>query len=336
MLRLYKPIKHDIFKLQDMLEHLVCQVWCEAGNETCESKLNPDFKLLYNSYGWLKKEVDEIYDACKPLSKNDRNKIRTGFITNNSVKDLCNGQTPVYLNEMPGQVETFIKPLLVDFYESLLDKAKVPGTKKDYYEKLIQENDFQYCPACGLTDFEHEDSARREAFDHYLPKSEYPFASINFSNLVPLCYKCNSDRKKAKDPIENDREAFFPFSKEPHNIGISVTINPDKILDKLNFEDVIFSFKGDQNKIETWDWLFGISERYNNSTRGFTKSFLRKIKRRHDDFQSNSSNKQWTYIDSLNKIINDYEYDKYEDKKFLKIPFMIELKNHPALIKVYE
>ena len=47
MLRLYKSIDHDIFKLHQMLEHLVCSVWCEAyEDELFESLIHLDFKKL--------------------------------------------------------------------------------------------------------------------------------------------------------------------------------------------------------------------------------------------------------------------------------------------------
>jgi len=334
MLRLYKPITHDIYKLQTMLKRLVCSVWCEASAATCESKLDADFKSLYQGYNWLKLKVDEIYTLCITLTPDERKVIKEAFETNNKIEELCNGTLkPVYLDKLPKVVNDKIKPLLVDFYEDLLEKAKVPGTKKDYYEKLVEENEFKDCPCCGLTYFEPKDSDNREAFDHYLPKAYYPFASINFQNLVPLCYKCNSDRKKTKDPIEKGKRAFYPFSNANHEIKIKVSIDKKKDLRKLERSDFKIEFSGDKDKIETWDRLFATKERYNDTSRDMLKSMLRKIKRRHADYKG--TNDVWTYEDTLNKLITDYEFDKYDDKKFLKIPIMAELKNCSDLIEVY-
>jgi len=338
MLRLYKPIEHDIFKLQAMLEHLVCNVWCEANeDETCESKLDAEFKAIYNSYEWLKNKVDEIYTKFIPLSIEDKQNIKNAFITDNKIEELCNGDvSPIYLNALPDIVENEIKPLLVNFYETLLERASVPGTKKDYYEKLIEENDFQYCPCCGLEGFESADSKLREAFDHYLPKAHYPFASVNFNNLVPLCYKCNSGRKKAKDPIKHGRKAFYPFiveGKPEHHIEIKITIDKSKDLGKLDKEDLTIGFDGDTEKIGTWDSLFDIKERYNDTTRSISKTLLQRIKRRHQLFKKN--NTDWSYDNTLDFLIDDYENDLYEDRKFLKKPFMVELKSSTNLIEVY-
>jgi len=334
MLRLYKPITHDIFKLQAMLKHLVCSVWCEASVTPCESKLSADFKPLYLTYGWLKLKVDEIYSLCIPLTTDEKKAIKEAFEKNNKIEELCNGTLkPIYLNKLPRLVEDKMKPLLVDFYEDLLEKAKVPGTKKNYYEKLVEENEFKDCPCCGLTYFELKDSDNREAFDHYLPKAHYPFASINFQNLVPLCYKCNSDRKKAKDPIEKGKKAFYPFSTANHLIQINITIDKTKDLRSLLRKDLKVEFVGDTDKIKTWDRLFAINERYNDTSRDMLKSMLRKIKRRHIDYKGIDN--AWTYNHSLDKLIADYEFDKYDDKKFLKIPMMRELKRCSDLIEVY-
>lgn len=340
MLRLYKPIEHDIFKLQEMLEHLVCNVWCEANDkETCESKLNDDLKNIYNSYDWLKKDIDDIYSKFISLSDDEKLSIKQAFITDNKIEELCNGtQTPVYLNELPKVVEKNIKPLLVDFYEKLLERAVVPGTKKDYYEKLIEANDFQYCPCCGLIDFESSDSKYREAFDHYLPKSDYPFSSVNFQNLVPLCYKCNSDRKKAKDPIKDGRKAFYPFVVEgqpKHNIEINIKFDNSKILDKLDKDDITIELKGDTDKIETWDFLFDIKDRYSDKIKSNIKTFLRELKSRYRMERKNNS--EINFLDIINTEIKVYEDVKYSDWKFLKIPIMLEIKqNRPKLIEAID
>lgn len=335
MLRLYKSIDHEIFQLHEMLEHLVCSVWCAACDDLCETKLNAEFKVLYDSYDWLKIAVDSIYEECKPLTTDARKSIKDAFEANNEIEILCNGARPIYLKDLPDQVEDYMKPLLVKFYEELLKKAKVPGTKKDYYEKLIKENQFQYCPCCGLIDFEQEDSKYREAFDHYLPKSEYPFASVNFKNLVPLCYKCNSDRKNTKDPIENDRKAFYPFANEEHCISITLEIDKTKDIDKLQRADLKVKLTGDEDKIKTWDWLFDISERYNDTVREkIAYNLIRQLANRYR--RNKERNQGLSFTEIIDDHIDDYIKDMYSDKKFLKIAFLEELKNCKDLVEVYD
>lgn len=337
MLRLYTPITHDIFALNSLLEHLVCNVWCEACDDLCDDKLQDEFKNIYNysvkKEVTLKDEVERIYEVFKGLTEEQKNITKQSFTTNNSIEILCNGGVPIYLNQLPNVVDSDIKPLFKWCYETLLNKKKIAGDKMDYYKTLIKHNDFVTCPCCGLIDFESFESKYREAYDHYLPKSKYPFASVNFQNLVPLCYKCNSDRKKAKDPIENDRIVFYPFSSEEHAIEIAsnfvLGVNEERLDIELN--DFEINFTGDAPKIETWNWLFDIEERYGNQIKGFAKTFLIKIKRRHKKFLKLKAG--WTFVDTLDELIEDYEFDYYDDKKFLKIAFLKALKNDEAYIQ---
>jgi hypothetical protein len=341
MLRLYKPIEHDIFTLHNLLEKVVCEVWCTACDDSCDDKLEQAFKDIYH-YTYrgnpLKDEVERIYDIFKGLTSEVRTQVREAFITNNNIESLCNGTSPVYLQTLPAVVESDIKPLFKWCYETLLENKLVAGDKMDYYNQLIKHpaNDFDTCPCCGLIDFESAESIRREAYDHYLPKATYPFASVNFKNLVPLCYKCNSDRKSKKDPIEDDRVAFYPFSSEEHSIECSYTFNVDIISDtkQVNLDKLSISFTGNVPKTETWKWLFAIEDRYNDYIKSKAKSWLRELATR---FEKNNKREQGlSYLEVINDDIEIYEDDKYSEKKFLKIAFLKAIKNDAVFISVYE
>lgn len=333
MLQLYKPIDHDIFKLQKILEYLVLSVWCEADKQRCRSKMNEDLIALSDDYQWLKTKINHVYKQCKSLNQDERTLIRNAFLTNNNIEMVCNGSTKlITLDEMPKVVNDDMKPLLVDFYETLLERAKVPGTKKDYYKKLIKANDFKYCPACGLTLFESEDSKYREAFDHYLPKSDYPFTSVNFKNLVPLCKKCNSDRKKVENPVEGMRKAFYPFSNTQHDIPIKLEMNKSKALDKLKREDLTICFSGDTEKLDTWDILFGVKERYNDHIREELKTRSRVLKTKHR--QNLKRNSTSTFIETIDDEIETCNMEKYSRTNFLYIAILEYFKSRPDIINI--
>lgn len=341
MLRLYTPIQHDIFTLHTILEHVVCNVWCTACDISCDDKLEQSFKDIghYSYKGSpLKNEIVRIYEEFKKLSTHEKQLIKSAFKVNNLVEELCSGKVLNYYKILPKEIHNDIKQLFEWCYETLLERGKVSGDKMDYYNKLIEhpDNDFSVCPCCGLTDIESPESVCREDYDHYLPKAHYPFASVNFLNLVPICKKCNQDRKKAKNPIENDRKAFYPFSTDEHSIKINLNYTADinKNNKDLNFTGFKVNLVGQTDKIDTWDWLFKIKTRYKDKTKIFSKSFLKKIKRRHERFQKNDST--WTYSDTLNELIEDYEFDYYDDKKFLKIAFLQALKKDIAFISAYE
>ncbi len=337
MLRSYSPINHPIFTLHTYLEYLVCQVWCNASDDnTCDELLQEEFELIYNTYDWLKTDVDAIYEKCKVLTPAERADIREAYNINNRIEELCNGTlTPIPLNQLHNVVEIDMKPLLIKFYNSLLNRAEVPGEKLDYYNKLIERNPYKTCPCCGLTPIESAETHYVEDNDHYLPKADFPFAAVNFNNLIPLCGKCNKKHKTTKNPFENGRVSFFPFDPNHQEIGIETIIIDSENLDyrKLRPEDVQIIFDNDSDKIDTWNWLFNIESRYNEETRDLSKTELRIIANRL--FKNSKRKTNQTYEEILNDRIEDYEYERLKNNSFLKIPFLQEMKRNPSWMGVY-
>lgn len=338
MLRLYKPIVDDIFDLHSILKTLVCDVWCEANDDDCNLKKSDDLKNIahYNVSTGISfdNEIDRIYNIFKTLSEEEKEKVKEAWDVNNDIEKLCDNKiSPIPLDALPEVVRKDIKPLFKWCYEELLGKAKVKGSKLEYYQNLIKENKFFVCPCCGLIDFEDEESICREAYDHYLPKALYPMASVNFRNLVPLCNKCNTDRKKANDPINEGRKAFYPFYEGEHNIKIMVDISNYKDLDDLNVDDVNIDLIGDIEKINTWNDLFAIKFRYGSYIKNKSKGILREMKRRHRIYKSLDPNS--TYLNTIDNEIKLCDDDIYDDKKFLKKSFLEYVKNREDILGVY-
>ena len=338
MLRTYRPINNPIFTLHSYVEHLVCQVWCNASDDfTCENLLDAKFEIIYNAYPWLKFDVDSIYEKCKTLTESERVDIREAFNVNNRIEELCNGTlTPIELNALPDVVKSKMKPLLVKFYDYLIDRAEVPGDKLDYYNSLIRANPtFKFCPCCGLLPIESAESHYREDNDHYLPKADFPFASVNFQNLVPLCSKCNKKCKSTKNPFKAGRISFYPFDTMHNNIEVSINIvdNPDLDYRSLRKKDIQIDFNNNVDKTSTWDWLFKIKKRYNQETRDFSKTELRILANRL--LRNNKRKTGLTYDEILDDTIEDYEIEIFEDRKFLKKPFLESIKTKPEWMAVY-
>lgn len=109
----------------------------------------------------------------------------------------------------------------------------------------------------------------RDAFDHYLPKSKYPFNSVNLKNLAPSCSKCNSGNKRDDDPLHDKhsgdarRKAFYPFSVVNPEIDVSIAIE-DKDWSSLSPEKLSLSIQSGAHpeEVSTWMELFRIEKRY--------------------------------------------------------------------------
>jgi len=336
MLKAYKPLdNHSIFIYQQHVEHLVCNVWCKAEDGVnCQNLLTEEFEKIYLKRDWVKAGVDDIYNLCKPLLPNEREAIKEAFFINNDIDSFCEGkEKPRELDALPAVVESKMKPLLVKFYSDLISARE----KLSYYNNLIKHNgNFKFCICCGLTPVESAESHYREDNDHYLPKAEYPFASVNFNNLPPLCSKCNKKCKSTKNPFENGRKSFYAFTPldNEFEITISITATDATSYLALKEKEVSLTFNNDADKVETWHWLFQINTRYNEEVRQFSKTELRTLANR---FKRNEERKKGeTYEQILNDAIDDYEIDKYDDRKFLKKSFLREMLNKPDWMEVYD
>ena len=130
-------------------------------------------------------------------------------------------------------------------------------------------NDEHKCPFCGINDIKGQYHSKREAYDHFLPKDIYPFNSINFNNLAPMCHTCNSSYKLKNDPLHKKdgitkRKAFYPFDKVT-NPNIQIRINLlSKNIATLVPEDIQLELTnaGYEEEIDSWREVFKIDERY--------------------------------------------------------------------------
>ncbi|ERJ61339.1 hypothetical protein [Sphingobacterium paucimobilis] len=335
MLRTYKPLdNHTIFIYQTHVQQLICNVWCNAADgQSCQDLLSDEFELIYLARDWVKIAVDEIYEICKELTDDERAAIREAFFVNNDVESLCEGAfSPIELNTLHPVVTERMKPLLVRFYNDLISSRE----KLVYYNNLVENNEnYDFCPCCGLNRIERKESPFREDNDHYLPKAEYPFASVNFRNLPPLCSKCNKKWKTVKNPFENKRTSFYPFKPLDNEFEVNVNINDSDSTNfsLLNQSEVLIGFNNDADKVDTWDWLFGIKTRYNEEIRQFSYSELRLLKFKFE--KSRKRNHNLTYAEVVSDVVEEYTMDRYDDRKFLKASFLKEILNKPEWLAVY-
>lgn len=305
-----------------MLRYLVCDVWCQASHSsTCYALLDKDFKNLYDHLDWLKDSTEKIYEACKTLTTDEREAIIYAFDNNNCIEELCNGDLPpIELSALPPVVQQGMKNLLEDFYKRLLNINQVPGEKLDYYNKLVKANKLRTCPICGLADIETDDSEYIEDYDHFFPKAHYPFAAVNFNNLVPTCDKCNKKHKGSKKPLDLNGKVYYPFDAGRDEIKVTLK------LDEIDFDEeekltqtARFDFSGDTQKNETWNWLYNIEKRYAQVYREDTYSWLRALKKNIMFLGKNME-------ETIDHTIETYHSDRFREKKFLQIALLEELK----------
>lgn len=94
--------------------------------------------------------------------------------------------------------------------------------------EFVRLLDVRYCPYCNaetvgiISSSAKRDKASFSAIDHVLPKGDYPLLALSLYNLVPACYRCNSQFKGAKDRFDlehwNPNDPFWALHPYVHDV----------------------------------------------------------------------------------------------------------------------
>jgi len=289
MLFPYHYIDHPMNKMQEYIDYIFYEVWCKA--PACEYDIalfdgNTELKEIITAFHYTEpkgaeffvKGIQTIFEIFKNLDLNQMDQMRNWYLSNNHIEALCKqapGVDPLTYEEIAyrnGRLSEELKGFFVGLYSEAFLSLQVLSEKigriGDHYKEFVRNNANRKCPFCGLSSLDGEYDHTREAYDHYLPKSKYPFSSINFRNLAPICHKCNSSGNKgAKDPLHdgsgNRRKAFYAYNADTYGLEISLQICSIEI-DNLTPQDINIQFgpAALREEISTWNELFSIEERY--------------------------------------------------------------------------
>lgn len=290
MLFTYTYVPHQMEKMQDFIDFIFHEVWCKApiglpfSLDLFEEK--EDLRLVLSSFGFsagapergrqFYKDIKAIYELFSDLTSPQIEQLREWYKANNDIEKVCANDPETNIAryaeiqnhhaDLNNKLYFFFKELYSDRLLGLAALRDKIGKIDDHYKLFTQENNTGKCPFCGLGDIKGPDHTKREAYDHYLPKAQYPFNSINFRNLAPACHECNSTYKLSKDPVYSRgsrRKAFYPYAAVAHDIEITIGLNnPD--IDRMAPADIQFTFgpAAAHEEIEAWKEVYGIEERY--------------------------------------------------------------------------
>ena len=334
MLFNYIYISHDMEKMQKYMDFIFFEVWCKA-------KKNKPYKFyLFNRHKELKNIIvklyhsdsqgsdlfmrclEDIYCVFQKFADGEKAKLKKWYQKTTDIKKLCNnerGYVPINykkLSNFHSKLSDKLKTLYDLLYGSnpineLKEFKSYTTTIGEHYKEFMKINNKGICPFCGLLDMLGTYDEKKEDYDHFLPKDKYPFNSINFKNLAPMCHECNSSYKLENNPIfdkdGNRRKAFYPYSLKETNIDVKVNINS---VNDIKPENITLSITApEQGKVDTWIKLFGIEERY--------KAIL----------SSESDGKYWLVqlkdevIIYNNKLKEHFKKYPYSERNFLKVAF---------------
>ena len=339
MLYRYKYLEnHKIEKLQTHIEHFFETIYETTKTKFTLTLLHKDFQSMAKSCSSLLLEpLERIFTQFKKLDRPEQKKIYQSFKINNSIEQLCKGEEePTRHKDLPESLRDEIKKFFTGLYEDLPSRvsfSKQCGDLKQHFKQFCQLNeDALTCPFCGLNDLQNEFDKVRDDYDHYLPKSIYPFNSVNFRNLVPMCKRCNESYKKQEDTLykeERRRKVFYPYDQNgnEHSITVNAVGN---VTDFSNsgFEIELNGPSGFEEELDSWNDIFDIKNRYIGKIKRKFKiwdgAFRRKYKREKEKRKAD-----FNFEEFKQSHLADLEDYGYNDQTFLQKSVFANLYSNP-------
>lgn len=336
MLRPYNVSHSKIQKVQSFVNHVMLDVVFNAKNIAVA---NFSSALVLQKYRHLIDDINqdyilgplnEAFVICKSLNRKQIKLLKTAVHNNNKIRELCNGTIQPVKYEQIEAINKDLKKALKVFCDSLYDdcikREPFYCTFDDinkHYKTIVKKS--SVCKCCGIHKVLTQFHTHRSALDHYLPRKYYPFNSLNFKNLIPICDICNSKYKLSEDTLfithnkgkKNQSKtrtvAFYPYSRTIHDINIDITFKKafDSTIDPDDIE-INLTCVGNTDKVATWERIFGIKENYKAEC---CTDEMRMYYEEQYIADKNFGQTHEQYIEKLRR-------NKYGDMNFLKIPFL--------------
>lgn len=340
MIRSYKYLETaPQLKLQEFILAYFGRIESES-SDFDDSFFGDEFLLLVNRHpDILKQPCIDIYTIMRGWSQEQRIQLCEQIRKSNDIEGICQGMyIPPKVNTSDGEIWELLDTMFKKLYDQVLDgkafKEVYSTSLKEHFDNFSKLNaDITLCPICGISELKKHTDTTRDQYDHYLPKSLYPFSSVNFKNLVPVCKECNSfDVKADKDTIgiAANGKLFFPY--DATHQGISITFHITNEESKLEDIQLEIEFSNPDNKndeVESWKKIYNIESRYQGYVRGRIEKWYRHY---------------WGYINK--PILSDIpessrvmcywaslEEDEAQHLNFIRRPALTALLSSPFLSK---
>lgn len=274
---------------------------------------------------------ESFVKAYHALSEPDKSNISEVYQANQDVAGLCRGNGD--LKRFGDITNVRFRNQLKRFFEDLWTRlgsqngvnqqvTTLCGSILSHYQnwRALPSHKAKLCPFCGLTGLFPPKSPNRPAYDHYLPKALYPFVSVNFENLIPMCHACNSYEKTTTDTLEYNgqrRIVFYPndplpedhldariVSDEPYNVTLLSTLYSDR-----NWHLELLTENHPDHRLLAWNQIFRIEGRYSEVLEEYETEWFTDLK---EAFRKKESSKTFDefrtdYLNDIRKIFSKTE-----------------------------
>ncbi len=162
--------------------------------------------------------------------------------------ELNTNSHSIYVENIPTELNTIFSKF---FYEKLFNSLslwkKIDSTgfdRKQFHNNFLTDNQLSVCPYC---DIDTITGLGNKQIEHFWPRSEFPFLSMNPNNLISSCHSCNMPEEGKGTKFYND--IYTPyitqigdhvnFTLDPKNKTVIISpLDPqtDHYLDLLNLK----------------------------------------------------------------------------------------------------
>lgn len=339
MIYAYSHLPHRIENFNQSIAHFFEQLFANdlaVYNETI--LLQPAFIPIVNrSPVALKGHLIAITNAYHSLPDDAKQTLQDAYQIASNIETLCTDTTRnlIKFDAIHEDIREILKSFSVSLWEDFPQNQLVEaayGQVQEHFNAFTNRlhQKALICPFCGLHKLKPTGSINRDAYDHYIPKAFYPFISINFHNLFPICHECNSDEKKATDTLYiggTRRQVFYPYDTHYEADHLSITINPTvaynpkslkTLLNNIDWHYVVTYSGVVDPRVTSWDSIFHITRRYKENILVYQTEWFGQLTDRYKkelikgtsfaDFQTEMIDEAKSYIDSWPLGILRYVY----------------------------
>lgn len=287
------------------------------------------YRERLESRSGLRARLVAYQEAILNLSQEELAQVNDALEGQNDISALLSGSRNCdTIDNLPGKVSESAKELFTFAFKLLTDLE----IRDQHYRIIYERTPDHICPFCGCEFFDAP-TGPREALDHYLAESKYPFAAANLRNLVPMGHKCNSKYKLAQDILYDDegqrRKSHFPYDYQSTiQIKLENSVPFAVPCGLYPFPQWEIEFTPDDEEVFTWNTVFHIKERFRRDVLDAEfNNWLRQFSSwcKSASYRPNSSKE-------LNQIVETYivhlEEIGINDKAFLKAAVFKMLLHH--------
>lgn len=272
----------------------------------------------------LQPKIIAFWDSYSNLSPANRTCLRDAIARQTDVPTVYSDvllPCPC-LNDIPVVMHDPVKALSKYLFGQLGKIRERGKALRDIQFETCQNHGVRICPFCGL-DYFQPVGTKRNALDHLMPISKYPFVSADFKNLPPTCDSCNSRYKQDQDILFDESGARRSCSDPYAGPIYRLNLNGSAFGEGNDAQGFILprwqiGFDGPTaEQAETWDAVYDIKCRFVKTLDAdllswvmhFALWFVKEI---------GTGRSPGEVAKTLPRYIENVIQDNFEDRAFLK------------------